>query len=134
LSTDGTLPPDDQRRVLVDHPNDQTPPTLRVTVGLDSALTTEQQLVAARADAYTTLKALQGLPEFTEDRVILRLRLPDEDGDPTVVVRLEFDRDTLLGIDFDTIDPLSIFTLADDATFFPPPNLEPTPTTTTSTT
>ena len=133
LSEDGTLPPDDARRVFVDHPDDQTPPTLRVTVGLDASLSTDDQLVAARVDAFTTLQTLQGLSQFTEDRVILRLRLPDEDGDPKTVVRLVFDRDTLMGIDFSSTDPLSIFTLADAATFDPPPNLEPTPTTTTST-
>ena len=54
-------------------------------------------------------------------------------SDPAVVVRLEFDRATLLGIDFDAIDPLSIFTLADEAHCFPPPDLEPTPTTTSPT-
>ncbi len=132
LSADGTLPPDDQRRVGVDINDDR----VRATWSLDESLTLEQQLYASRIDAYTLAKTLQGLAQVSEQDVILRATLPDEDGDPKVVVRLVFSRETLNGIDFTTIDPLTIFDLADDATYDPPPDLQPVPpsTTTSSTT
>ena len=68
-----------------------------------------------------------------DERVILRANLPDPDdpGETIRVVRLEFERATLDGIDFTTVDPLTIFELADDAVV--DDSLEPPPPATTTT-
>ena len=90
----------------------------------------------SRVEAFTLLETLQGAnlaPDF--DPVVLRATLPDPDtGEPLRVIRLVYSRATLDAIDFDTIDPLTIFTLANPAEI--DDSLAPTPTTssTTSTT
>jgi hypothetical protein len=106
---------------------------VRVTWKLDPSLTVEEQQVESRLEAFTLLQTIQAanLPPDL-DPVVLRATLPDPDtGDPTRVIRLVYTRATLDGIDFTTVDPLSIFTLADDSDI--DSDLAPTPTTTSTT-
>jgi hypothetical protein len=134
LRTDGTLPPDEQRRVAVDFdPNSDE--RVRVTWSLDAALTPEQQRYTARYETFALLRSIQGFAAADDQRVVLRATLPDPDtGDPMRVVRLVFEPDTLAGIDFTTLDPLTIFDVADVAEIDPVLLPTPPPTTTTSTT
>jgi hypothetical protein len=105
---------------------------VRVTWKLDETLTTDQQRVQARLDAFALLRAIQAANPPGDGPVVLRATLPDPDtGEPDRVIRLVYERDTLDGIDFTTIDPLTIFTLADDSDI--DPDLAPTPTTTSTT-
>jgi hypothetical protein len=130
LSADGTLPPDDLRRVKVDF-DPHSDERVRVTWALDPTLTPEQQRIAARVDAAALLRSIQGFSELGDERIVLRATLPDPDtGDPMRVVRLVFEHDTLVGIDFATSDELTIFELADEADI--DPTLLPTPSTTTT--
>lgn len=134
LRTDGTLPPDELRRVAVDFdPNSDE--RVRVTWALDPALTPEQQRYTARLEATALLHSIQGFDQVSDERIVLRATLPDVDtGQPARVVRLVFEPDTLAALDFTTLDPLSIFDLADVAEIDPALLPTPPPTTTTSST
>jgi len=106
---------------------------VRVTWKLDEKLTTNEQRVRARLEAFTLLRVIQAANPPGDGPVVLRATLPDPDtGDPHRVIRLVYERDTLDGINFKTIDPLTIFTLADDSDI--DLDLAPTPVTTSSTT
>ncbi len=88
---------------------------LRVTWALDPTLDAEAQKLAVRQEAFDILEAIQAAALAGDEKIVLRATLPDPDtGEPRRVVRLEFERATLDGIDFDTIDPQDIFSLADD--------------------
>ena len=125
-----------------DPPPPGTPPRVRVTYDvdelvrvswdLDDTLSTTAQRYAAREEATALLRVIQGFAEIGEEPVVLRALLPDPDtGDPSRVVRLLFERDTLDALDFSTLDPLTIFERADEADI--DPALAPTPPPTTST-
>jgi hypothetical protein len=122
-----------------------TPPRVRVTYNaddfvrvswnLDETLSDEEQRYAAREEATALLRVIQGYDRIGDERIILRALLPDPDtGDPHRVVRLVFERATLDAIDFTTVDPLTIFELADDADIDPALEPAPPPTTSTSST
>ncbi len=125
----GGVPPDDPKspglvRVVVRA-------TVRVTWTLDETLSADEQRVEARLEAAAILQAIQGYARLEDQSIVLRATLPDPGtGDPQRVLRLVFNRATLDAIDFTTIDPLTIFELADDADI--DPVLEPSPATTTS--
>gem|GEM_PF-5281445 len=105
---------------------------VRVTWKLDKKLTTKEQRVQARLDAFTLLKTIQAVKPPGDGPVVLRATLPDPDtGDPVRVIRLVYERATLDAIKFKTIDPLTIFTLADDSNI--DSDLASTPTTTSTT-
>jgi len=106
---------------------------VRVSWDLDDSLSEEEQKYAAREEATVLLRAIKEFSGLDDERIILRAFLPDpDDPDDTIrVVRLEFERATLDGIDFDTVDPLTIFELADESDI--DPSLEPAPSSTTST-
>jgi hypothetical protein len=106
---------------------------VRVRWDLDDSLSEEEQKYAAREEATVLLRAIQEFSGFDDDNVLLRAFLPDpDDPDDTIrVVRLKFERATLDGIDFDTVDPLTIFELADEKDI--DSSLEPAPPPTTST-
>ncbi|MCJ7673335.1 MAG: hypothetical protein MUP67_15015 [Acidimicrobiia bacterium] len=119
-------------RVVVRFVPDATGDRVRVTWKLDQTLATEAQQVQARLDAFALLEAIQKAKPPGDGPIVLRATLPDPDtGDPDRVIRLVYERDTLDAIDFTKIDPLSIFTLADDADI--DSDLAPTPTTTSTT-
>lgn len=123
-------PPDTPPRVRVTYNADDF---VRVSWDLDETLSEEEQRYAAREEASAILRIVQGYDRIGDEPIILRAFLPDpDDPDATIrVVRLVFQRDTLDAIDFDTVDPLTIFELADDAEI--QPSLEPAPPPTTST-
>ena len=106
--------------------------TVRVTWTLDETLSADEQRVEARLEAAAILQAIQSYARLGDQSIVLRATLPDpdDDGNPKRVIRLVYDRATLDAIDFTTIDPLTIFELADDADI--DPILEPSPATTTS--
>jgi hypothetical protein len=111
---------------------------VRVTWRLNQTLTTDEQRVQARLDAFALLRAIRIADPPGTGPVVLRATLPDPDtGDPDRVIRLVYERATLDGIHFATIDPLTIFTLADasdiDAKLAPTPTTTSTSTTSTST-
>ncbi|MSO79541.1 MAG: hypothetical protein EXQ79_08025 [Acidimicrobiia bacterium] len=104
---------------------------VRVTWSLDETLSADEQRVEARLEAAAILQAIQSYARLEDQTIVLRATLPDPGtGDPTRVLRLVFQRDTLDAIDFATIDPLTIFDLADDSDI--DPILEPSPATTTT--
>ena len=130
----GVLPaPGTPTRVTVRFVPDDGGDRVRVTWKLDEKLTTNEQRVRARLEAFTLLRVIQAANPPGDGPVVLRATLPDPDtGDPHRVIRLVYERDTLDGINFKTIDPLTIFTLADDSDI--DLDLAPTPVTTSSTT
>jgi len=130
----GVLPaPGTPARVTVRFVPDDGGDRVRVTWKLDEKLTTNEQRVRARLEAFTLLRVIQAANPPGDGPVVLRATLPDPDtGDPHRVIRLVYERDTLDGINFKTIDPLTIFTLADDSDI--DLDLAPTPVTTSSTT
>jgi len=129
LLGEGTPEPDAPPRVHVTFDKNDF---VRVTWALDDTLSEDEQRYAAREEAFALLRAIQGYDRLGDERVIVRATLPDPDtGDALRVVRLEFERATLDALDFDTLDPLSIFEEADEADI--DPALEPTPPPTTST-
>ncbi len=124
--------PGTPERVQLKFVPDDAGERVRVTWKLDDTLTTEEQRVQARLDAFTLLQVIQAANLPGDGPVVLRATLPDPDtGEPNRVIRLVYERDTLAGIDFTTIDPLTIFTLADDSEI--DSSLAPTPTTTSTT-
>jgi hypothetical protein len=130
----GVLPaPGTPARVTARFVPDDGGDRVRVTWKLDEKLTTNEQRVRARLEAFTLLRVIQAANPPGDGPVVLRATLPDPDtGDPHRVIRLVYERDTLDGINFKTIDPLTIFTLADDSDI--DLDLAPTPVTTSSTT
>jgi hypothetical protein len=107
---------------------------VRVSWDLDPTLSEDEQKYAAREEATVLLRAIKAFSGLDDERVILRAFVPDPDDPPdgTIrVVRLEFERATLDAIDFDTVDPLTIFELADEKDI--DSSLEPAPPPTTST-
>jgi hypothetical protein len=123
-------PPDTPPRVRVTYNADDF---VRVTWDLDETLSDDEQRYAAREEATAILRIIQGYDRIGDEPIIMRALLPDpDDPDETVrVVRLRFERATLDAIDFDTVDPLTIFELADSAVI--DPALQPAPPSTTST-
>lgn len=130
----GVLPaPGAPARVTVRFVPDDGGDRVRVTWKLDEKLTINEQRVQARLEAFALLRVIQAANPPGDGPVVLRATLPDPDtGEPDRVIRLVYDRDTLDGINFNTIDPLTIFTLADDSDI--DLDLAPTPVTTSSTT
>lgn len=126
----GTAPvPGSERGVVIEYESDER---VRVTWPLDETRTGEDLRIAARVEATAILRVIQGYDRLADERVVLRATLPDADGFPERVLRLLFERATLDAIDFTTIDPLTIFELADEAEI--EPILLPTPTTTSTST
>lgn len=126
----GTAPvPGTERGVVVDFESDER---VRVTWPLDATLTGDDLRIAARVEATSILRVIQGYQRLDDERIVLRATLPDTDGFPKRVVRLVFERATLDAIDFTTVDPLTIFELANEAET--DPILLPTPTTTSTST
>ncbi len=123
-------PPDTPPRVRVTY---EAGELLRVSWDLDETLSALQQRYAARNEATALLRAIQDFDGLGDEPITLRALLPDPDDpdQPLRVVRLVFERDTLDAIDFDTLDPLTIFDLADESEI--DPDLEPSPPPTTST-
>ncbi len=119
----GTLP----RVHVVEQPGVRT----EVTWALDPLLSTAEQKVAAREEAFELLKALQAAHLAGRDPIVLRATLPDPaTGQATRVIRATYTRATLDAIDFPTANPQRILLRADSRV------LDPTlrvPTTTTTT-
>ncbi len=87
---------------------------VRITWSLDPTLETPAQKTAARQEAYDLLIGIQSADLPGAGDVVLRATLPAPDSDASRrVVRLVFGRATLDGIDFTTVDPQDVFTLAD---------------------
>jgi hypothetical protein len=123
--------PDADPRVRVVH--DEEDNEVRVSWDLDATLDEDEQKYAAREEATVLLRAIKEFSGFDDEVIVVRAFLPDPDPPPPRmrVVRLEFERATLDAIDFDTVDPLTIFELADEKDI--DSSLEPAPPPTTST-
>jgi hypothetical protein len=135
----GGPPPDgtpSRVRVVIDEDDGE----VRIRWELDDSLSEEEQKYQARYDAAKLLEVIQGFSGLEDEDIILRARA----ADPTIlnpdhrkfVVRLLYTRATLDGIDFGTLDPLTVFDVppADDANIDDSLNPTPTPTSSTSST
>jgi hypothetical protein len=104
-----------------------------ITWSLDPTLDPPEQKSAARQEAYDLLTGIQSADLPGAGDVVLRATLPGTDSDaPRRVVRLVFQRTTLDGIDFTTVDPQDVFTLADAKRIAPSLKVVATPASTTT--
>src|SRR5688500_10462981 len=135
----GGPPPDctpSRVRVVIDEDDGE----VRIRWELDDSLSEEEHKYQARYDAANLLEVIQGFSGLEDEDIILRARA----ADPTIlnpdhrkfVVRLLYTRATLDGIDFGTLDPLTVFDVppADDANIDDSLNPTPPPTSSTSST